>query len=177
MTEVDEGEKGLVVSEEHFFSYIVFKLRHGTEKYRKIVVFKGVPGDHMDWAMSYSVDFTKLRDELQDSVEKAFDYVASKRDDADKFFLMKQDNYVSANPRQYEFTAKICASRHFETYCVSFVFADLFDRELYVLTTQELRARVEAAFKELEKKLLEADERYKEGEQARLMGVPRSEVR
>jgi hypothetical protein len=165
----EQAEKqGLVVSEEHFFSYIVFKLRHGTEKYRKIVVFKGVPGDHMDWAMSYSIDFTKVRDELQQSVEKAFYNVLKKRDDAGKFFMMKQDNYVSANPRQDEFVAEICSTVHFETYCVSFAYADLFDRELYVLTTQELRARIKAALAELEKKLAEADKRYCQEEQARL---------
>jgi len=163
-----KNEEGLVVSEEHFFSYIVFKLRSSTEKYRKIVVFKGVPGDHMDWAMSYSIDFTYVRNELQDSVEKAFYYVLSKRDDADKFFLMKQNNYVSANPRQDEFTAEICSTLHFETYCSKFVYADLFGRELYVLTTSELRNRVKAALDELTRKLDEADKKYWQEEEARL---------
>jgi len=164
----EEKKKGIVVSEEFHGSYIVLRLRAGMKKYREIVVFKGIPGDHMDWTMSYEIDFTKVRDELQDSVKKAFRYVLSKRDDADKFFLMNQDNYVSANPRQDQFVAEICSTLHFETYCVSFAFADLFDRELYVLTTEELRARIKAALAELEKKLAEADERYKEEEEARL---------
>jgi len=169
-----KSEEGLVVSEEHFFSYIVFKLRSSTKKYREIVVFKGVPGDHLDWGMSYEIDFTKVRDELQNSVEKAFNYVLSKRDDADKFFLRNQNNYVSVNPRQDEFTAEICSSIHFETYCVSFAFADLFDRELYVLTTSELRARIKAALDELSRKLAEADKRYWQEEQARLSQHERS---
>jgi len=160
-------KEGIIASKEFYGSYIVINLRAGMKKYRKIIIMKGLPGDHLDWAMSYSIDFTQIRNELQDSVEKAFYYVLSKRDDADKFFLMKQGNYVSTNPRQDEFTAKICASMHWETYCVSFVFADLFDRELYVLTTEELRARVKAALKELEKKLAEADKKYRE-EEARL---------
>jgi len=169
MSEVDEEKKkGIVVSEEFYGSYIVVRLRAGMKKYREIIVMKGVPGDHLDWTMSYSIDFTQIRNELQDSVLKAFNYVLNKRDDADKFFLMNQDNYVSANPRQDEFTAQICSTIHFETYCVSFIFADLFDRELYVLTTSELRARIKAALAELEKKLAEADERYKEEEEARL---------
>jgi len=157
----------LVVSEENFSSYIVLRLRPGIKKYRKIVIMKGVPGDHLDWSMSYSIDFTEVRDKLQDGVKKAFYYVLSKRDDADKFFLMNQDNYVSANPRQDEFTAQICSTLHWETYCVSFIFADLFDRELYVLTTEELRARVKSALAELEKKLAEADKKYREEEEAR----------
>jgi len=163
-----KNEKGLVLSEEHFFSYIVIRLRPGMKKYREIIVLKGVPGDHLNWSMNYSIDFTKLRNELENSVEKAFNYIVNKRDDADKFFLMKQDNYVSANPRQYEFTSEICSTLHFETYCVSFTFADLFDRELYVLTTEELRTRIKSALAELEKKLVEADKRYWQEEQARL---------
>ena len=168
MIKMQEEKKGIVVSEEHFFSYIVLRLRPGMKKYREIMVLKGVPGDHLDWSMSYSIDFTKLRNQLENSVEKAFNYIVNKRDDADKFFLMKQDNYVSANPRQEEFTAEICSTLHFETYCVSFAFADLFDRELYVLTTEELRTRIKTALAELEKKLAEADKRYWQEEQARL---------
>jgi len=165
---MSEEKEGIITSEEFHGSYTVLRLRAGMKKYREIVVFKGLPGDHLNWSMSYSIDFTQIRDELQDSVQKAFYYVLSKHDDADKFFLMKQGNYVSPNPRQDEFTAEICASMHFETYCVSFTFADLFDRELYVPTTSELRARIKAALAELEKKLDQADEKYREEEEARM---------
>jgi len=168
MSQAEKEKEGIIASKEFYGSYIVINLRAGMKKYRKIIIMKGIPGDHLDWTVSYEIDFTQIRDELQDSVQKAFNYIVNKRDDADKFFLMKQNNNVSANPRQDEFTAEICSSIHFETYCVSFAFADLFDRELYVLTTSELRARIKAALAELEKKLDEADKRYWQEEQARL---------
>jgi len=161
----------LPLSAQHFFiSYTVFDLPKGTsDKYTKLIQLDEVPQQDWNWIWSYMIDFTAIRDELQDRAEKALDYVLKKRDDDTKFWLMRQDTYVSAqHPHQEEYTAQICASMHWEMYCVSFAYADVYGRELYVPTTHELRVRIKAALSELEEKLAEADKKYREEEEARL---------